>query len=60
MFLPQRFTVAQVGDVLRAVYGVPLNPRCYLRAFVAAGVVQVMKDKKTHKFVGWHEGKRRR
>ena len=58
-FLRDPFTLEQLGDVLRAVYGVPLAPEDYLKPFLEMKIVSRLKRGRDYRFTGWHEGKRR-
>jgi 8-oxo-dGTP diphosphatase len=58
-FLNDPFTSEQLGDVLHAVYGVPLAPEEYLAPFVKMKIVRRLKRGRDYRFTGWHEGKRR-
>ena len=58
-FLRDPFTLEQLGDVLHAVYGVPLAPEDYLKPFLKAEIVSRLGRGRKYRFTGWHEGKRR-
>ena len=58
-FLRDPFTPEQLGDVLHAVYGVPLKPEDYLKPFLEMKIVSRLKRGGDYRFTGWHEGKRR-
>jgi 8-oxo-dGTP diphosphatase len=58
-FLRDPFTPEQLGDVLHAVYGVPLKPEDYLKPFLDVKIVRRVKRGGDYRFTGWHEGKRR-
>jgi hypothetical protein len=58
-FLNDPFTSEQLGDVLHAVYGVPLAPEEYLAPLVKMKIVRRLKRGRDYRFTGWHEGRRR-
>jgi 8-oxo-dGTP diphosphatase len=58
-FLNDPFTPAQLGDVLRAVYGVALSPEEYLAPFLKMKIVRRARSGRGYRFTGSHEGKRR-
>jgi 8-oxo-dGTP diphosphatase len=58
-FLRDPFTPEQLGDVLRAVYGVALSAEDYLKPFLEMKIVSRLKRGRDYRFTGWHEGKRR-
>jgi len=58
-FLRDPFTPEQLGNVLHAVYGVPLSPEDYLKPFLDMKIVSRLKRGRDYRFTGWHEGKRR-
>ena len=57
-FLPEKFTEAQLKDVLFAVYGIELKPKQYLAPFLEMELVRPTRGGK-YRFAGWYKGKRR-
>lgn len=55
-FLPSNFTDVQLGEVLTAVYGAPIDPVAYLKPFITGQLVKQSKDGKKYRFTGWHNG----
>jgi len=60
VFVDDKFTADELKVLLRALYGIALNPKQYLDTFIEMGLVRPVKGRDQFRFVGAGVGRKRR